>query len=200
MSWRDYVIRALAGSAIAIALIFKTHPGSLVQFFAISVAVTLGSHGVLLGIKLLAGESKRSFVVLAACVVVAAAAVVFVVIDTEGPTEYVRFRRVDELMHYPGGNVGPFFKVHGFVAHGSAMRGGDKLRFTLEENGSHVDVETTAVVPDAFREGAEVVVVGHLRRAGGMSSEFVFVADEVNAKCPSTYQTKDGPRPAAEFR
>lgn len=199
MRWRDFFIRVVAGSAIAIALIFKTHPTSLVQFFAISVAVTLGSHGVLLGIKLLAGESKRSAIVLAGCLVVAAAAVVFVVVDSEGPTEYVRFRRVDEMMHYPGGNVGPYFKVHGFVAHGSAERAGEKTRFVLEEKGARMTVETTSVVPDTFRDGAEVVVEGHMRRAGGMSSDFVFVADRVNAKCPSTYQTKDGPRPASEF-
>jgi cytochrome c-type biogenesis protein CcmE len=198
-----FALRVVVGSAIAIAFFFTVGFRSPVQVAAIGLAASLGSHAVLIAVRRASGDQRASFAILGACALLAAGAAVFVAIDRTDP-EIVRFRRVDQLMEYPGGNVGPFFKVHGFVEHGSIQRtvkDGDPLvQFVLQENGKRVAVEHSGSVPDTFRDGAEVVVTGHMRRAGGVSSDFVFVADEVSAKCPANYKTPDGWKPAAEFR
>lgn len=198
-----FVLRVIVGATIAIVFFFTVGFHSPVQLFAIGLVASLGSHAALIAVRRISGDEKASFLILGACVLVAAAATVFVLIDRTNP-EVVRFRRVDQLMEYPGGNVGPFFKVHGFVEAGSIQRtvkeGEPFTTFALQENGKRVPVELRGPTPDTFRDGAEVVATGHLRRAGGVSSEFVFVADELMAKCPSTYNTPDGPKPASQFR
>ncbi len=198
-----FLVRVVVGATIATVFFFTVGFHSIVQLFAIGLASSLGSHAALIAVRRISGDQKASFLILAGCVLVAAGATVFVLIDRTSP-EVVRFRRVDQLMEYPGGNVGPFFKVHGFVENGSIQRAvtdGEMLtRFALQENGKRVAVELRGPVPDTFRDGAEIVATGHLRRAGGVSSDFVFVADGLMAKCPSTYNTPDGPKPAAQFR
>jgi cytochrome c-type biogenesis protein CcmE len=204
MKWQHFLLRVVVGSAIAIACYFTTGFGSIVQTAAIAITVSLGAHAALLAARRLGGDTTVGVVLIGGFFVVAAAAAVFVVVIAKGPQEIVRFRTVDKLMEYPGGNVGPFFKVHGFVEAGSIQQRVDAgevhVRFAMQENGKRVAVELRGPVPETFRDGAEIIAIGHLRRAGGLSSDFVFVADEINAKCPSTYNTKDGPRPAAEFR
>jgi cytochrome c-type biogenesis protein CcmE len=204
MKWQHFLLRVIVGSAIAIAFYFTTGFGSIVQTAAIAVTVSFGAHAALHAVRRLGGDTTASYPLIGGCFLVAVAAAVFVVVIAKGPQEVVRFRTVDKLMEYPGGNVGPYFKVHGFVEARSIQRtveGGESFtRFAIQENGKRVAVELRGPVPETFRDGAEIVAIGHLRRAGGVSSEFVFVADEVNAKCPSTYNTADGPRPAAEFR
>jgi cytochrome c-type biogenesis protein CcmE len=204
MKWQHFLLRVVVGSAIAIAFYFTTGLGSIVQTFAIGVTVSLGGQAAVFAARRIGGDTTVGFVVIGGFALIAAAAAVFVVVIAKGPQEVVRFRTVDKLMEYPGGNVGPYFKVHGFVEAGSIQRrvdsGETHTTFALHENGKRVAVEHRGPVPETFRDGAEIVVIGHLRRASGLSSDFVFVADEINAKCPSTYNTKDGPRPAAEFR
>lgn len=204
MNWQYFALRAVVGSAIAVAFYLTTGFGSIVQTAAIAITVSLGAQAAVFAARRLRGEQAVSYLVIGGSALAAAGAAVFVLVIAKGPQEVVRFRTVDELMEMPGGNVGPYFKVHGFVENGSIQRrtdGGDLMTvFVLQERGKRVAVELRGPVPDTFRDGAEVVVTGHMRRAGGLSSEFVFVADELMAKCPSTYNTKDGPRPAADFR
>jgi cytochrome c-type biogenesis protein CcmE len=59
------------------------------------------------------------------------------------------------------------------------------LRFTLRdvEGSATVPIVYRGSVPDLFRKGRDVVVVGRLR-AG------VFVASELSTKCPSKYAPK----------
>jgi cytochrome c-type biogenesis protein CcmE len=198
-----FILRVIVGATIASAFFFTVGFHTIVQLFAIGLASSLGSHAVLIAVRRLSGDQKASFAILGGCVLLGAGATIFVLIDRTNP-EVVRFRRVDELMEYPGGNVGPFFKLHGFVEAGSIQRtvkdGESVNQFALQEHGKRVPVELRGPVPDTFRDGAEVVATGHLRRAGGVSSDFVFVADELMAKCPSTYNTPDGPKPASQYR
>ena len=204
MKWQHFVLRLIVGSAIAIAFYVTTGFGSIVQTAAIAVTVSLGAQAAVFAVLRLRGEQAVSFLAIGGSALAAAGAAIFVVVIAKAPPEAVRFRSVDALMEHASGNVGGFFKVHGFVEAGSIQRrvdGSDVMTvFVMQERGKRVAVELRGPVPDTFRDGAEIVVTGHLRRADGNSSDFVFIADELMAKCPSTYNTKDGPRPAAQFR
>jgi cytochrome c-type biogenesis protein CcmE len=67
------------------------------------------------------------------------------------------------------------------------MRKNDSLdyRFTLQRNGQQMRVFYTGIVPDTFKDEAEVVVTGRLTPEG-------FMATEMTAKCPSKYEEKPG--------
>lgn len=76
------------------------------------------------------------------------------------------------------------FRVNGKVEAGSVERRGDGLdvRFVMTDGRAALPVEYHGVVPDAFVEGADVVVEGGLREDG------TFVATSLLAKCPSKYE------------
>jgi cytochrome c-type biogenesis protein CcmE len=99
------------------------------------------------------------------------------------------FRHVDEVMKAPAELVGrKGVKAHGFVAPGSIrqeMVDGEVVRqFRLEHGGAGVEVRYRGVVPDAFRDNAEVVVTGTLAKDG---DTLRIEASELMAKCPSGY-------------
>jgi cytochrome c-type biogenesis protein CcmE len=86
-------------------------------------------------------------------------------------------------------------RVHGYVAPGSIVRdiAGREIRFAVVNDPPHKGgdghdplavVYASLETPDMFKEGAEVVVEGHLE--GGA----LFVADNVMAKCPSKFEAK----------
>jgi cytochrome c-type biogenesis protein CcmE len=95
------------------------------------------------------------------------------------------------------GADGAAVRVHGYVAPGSIQRdvGRREIRFTVVNDPPHQGaadptaplavVYDTLETPDMFKEGAEVVVEGHLD-----GSDATFVADNVMAKCPSKFQAK----------
>jgi len=85
-------------------------------------------------------------------------------------------------------------RVHGYVADGTIQRdvAGQQVRFLVQADPPHAGGpagETLPVifrsleVPDLFKDGAEVVVEGHMD-----PSQQAFVADLVLAKCPSKFQ------------
>lgn len=199
MTWKYVGLRVIAGSAIAIAFFLTTGFGSLAQTFSIGLTVSLGAQAAVFVARRLAGESTVSWITMAGTFAAAAAAAIFVLVIADQPSTPLRFQTVDELMEAP--RAGAHVKVHGYVETGSIQRrieGGESItRFVMHERGKRVAVELRGPVPDTFAERAEVVVTGHVQRAG---SDLVVVADELMAKCPSTYNTKDGPRPAAQFR
>jgi cytochrome c-type biogenesis protein CcmE len=117
-------------------------------------------------------KSTRIAIAVTACGVVAAI-VVFFVLGKPHPTMSTRLR--------------------GFVDHGSIERRGNETRFVISDGPMHTTVVYEGPLPDTFREGAQVMVVGH-------AADRQFVAQQVSAKCPDTYNTKDGPKPAASFR
>jgi cytochrome c-type biogenesis protein CcmE len=203
MKWKYFALRVIVGSAIAICFYVTTGFGSILQTAAIGMTASLGAQAAVFAVRSIGGEDSVSFLAIGGLALAAVAAAVFVVVIAKSPPEPVRFSGVDALMKSPARNVGPFFKVHGFVENGSIQRrtdaGEQETTFVIHENGARVAVELRGPVPDTFRDGAEIVVTGHLRR-GRDTSDFVFVAAELMAKCPSTYNTKDGPRPAAKFR
>ncbi len=100
-------------------------------------------------------------------------------------TEY--YMHVDEVMAEPDAWYGKNLQVHGFVVAGSRYVKPDTLeyRFKVEHNGAVIDAEYTAIVPDTFLDGAEVVISGQLGPHG-----FTVAPNGVMAKCPSKYEPK----------
>jgi len=109
------------------------------------------------------------------------------------PSGPLAYREVEDVMAHPDDFVGDTMKLHGYVELGSVQAR------VVSERSEHAFVihgpKTSAVrlrahlvgpVPDTFAERAD--------------ASYVFEANEVMAKCPSTYQTASGPQPAAKFR
>ncbi len=103
-------------------------------------------------------------------------------------TEY--YKHVDEVMANPAQWEGKRLQLHGFVVDHSVMRRPDTLdyRFQVQANGKTVPVRYTGVVPDTFKDGAEVVLKGRLGPDG-----FTVDPNGVMAKCPSKYDPASQP-------
>jgi cytochrome c-type biogenesis protein CcmE len=102
-------------------------------------------------------------------------------------TEY--YKHVDEVMAQPDQWYGKKLRLHGYVVKDSILKRRDSLdyRFQIQNNGRVVAASYTGVVPDTFKNDAEVVVSGQLHPDG-----FVVEPNGVMAKCPSKYQAKEG--------
>jgi cytochrome c-type biogenesis protein CcmE len=102
-------------------------------------------------------------------------------------TEY--YKLVDEVMVHPEPWYGKKLQLHGFVVPDSIerKRNGLDWRFKVQSNGQIVNATYTGVVPDTFKNDAEVVLKGTLSTEG-----FAVVPNGVMAKCPSKYQPKTG--------
>ncbi|HVC31023.1 MAG TPA: cytochrome c maturation protein CcmE [Steroidobacteraceae bacterium] len=79
---------------------------------------------------------------------------------------------------------GEEFRMGGLVARGSVHRkpGSMEVRFTVTDMKHQIPVVYDKVLPDLFREGAGVIVHGHMLANG------TFVADEVLAKHDQYYR------------
>jgi cytochrome c-type biogenesis protein CcmE len=102
-------------------------------------------------------------------------------------TEY--YKHVDEVMTNPEAWHGKNLQLHGFVVPKSIRRRPDSLdwRFEVQSKGQVVQASYSGVVPDTFKDEAEVVLKGRLTPDG-----FHVAPDGVMAKCPSKYEAKPG--------
>jgi len=103
-------------------------------------------------------------------------------------TEY--YKHVEEVMASPAQWEGKPLQLHGYVVPGSIYRArNDSLewKFKVESKGSSVDASYHGVVPDTFKDQAEVVLRGKLTASG-----FDVMPNGVMAKCPSKYDPKPG--------
>ena len=98
-------------------------------------------------------------------------------------TEY--YKHVDEVMTNPQEWEGKRLQLHGFVVPGSILRRPDTLdyKFKVHNKGSVVEASYTGIVPDTFKDEAEVVLKGRLSPDG-----FHTASNGVMAKCPSKYE------------
>jgi cytochrome c-type biogenesis protein CcmE len=102
------------------------------------------------------------------------------------------YKHVDEVVPELSKWMGKPMQLHGYVVPGSIQKrlskesGRLEYRFREINCGQEIDVYYAGVVPDTFKDGAEVVVKGEL---DGTS----FHSTEVMAKCPSKYQASTGP-------
>jgi cytochrome c-type biogenesis protein CcmE len=102
-------------------------------------------------------------------------------------TEY--YKHVDEVMANPEAWHGKNLQLHGFVVANSIKRRPDSLdwRFEVHSKGHVVRASYSGIVPDTFKDDAEVVLKGRLTSDG-----FHVAPDGVMAKCPSKYEAKPG--------
>ncbi len=94
---------------------------------------------------------------------------------------------VDELLARNDAAYGERVRLMGKVEEGSIVRNSETntLRFAVaDEDGTSLPVVYSGMVPDAFKQGADVVVEGSLTRAG------TFEADSLLVKCPSKYEAR----------
>ena len=98
-------------------------------------------------------------------------------------TEY--YKRVDEVMANPAAWQGKALRLHGFVVRDSILRKRNSLdyRFEVQNKGRTVRALYTGIVPDTFKDDAEVVLKGRLSADG-----FHVEPNGVMAKCPSKYE------------
>jgi cytochrome c-type biogenesis protein CcmE len=102
-------------------------------------------------------------------------------------TEY--YKHVDEVMGSPQAWYGKKLQLHGFVVPDSILRSRSSLeyRFKVQSNGQIVNASYSGIVPDTFKNDAEVVLKGTLSPDG-----FAVAPNGVMAKCPSKYEAKPG--------
>jgi cytochrome c-type biogenesis protein CcmE len=98
-------------------------------------------------------------------------------------TEY--YKRVDEVMANPGQWEGKVLRLHGFVVRDSILRKRNSLDylFEIQNKGRTVRAVYSGIVPDTFKDDAEVVLKGRLGPDG-----FHVDPNGVMAKCPSKYE------------
>lgn len=102
-------------------------------------------------------------------------------------TEY--YKHVEEVMSHPEPWYGKKLKLHGYIVKDSIFRKRDGLeyRFKVESKGQVVQATYSGIVPDTFKDSAEVVITGTLGPNG-----FEVQPNGVMAKCPSKYQAQPG--------
>lgn len=125
---------------------------------------------------------------------IAAGGIAFLLKSSISEAEY--YKHVDELFADVARWESRTLRVHGFVKAGSLVESieGQKTRrsFILEYNGQEIPVHHVGPKPDNFRDLAEVVAKGTVRKQDG---SYIVDATELSAKCPSKYEgaerTKD---------
>ena len=96
-------------------------------------------------------------------------------------TEY--YKLVNEVMEHPQPWYGKKLQLHGYAKEVTRKPNSLDYRFEIENNGYKVTAMYTGVVPDTFKNDAEVVLKGTLGPEG-----FTVAPNGVMAKCPSKYE------------
>ena len=96
-------------------------------------------------------------------------------------TEY--YKHVDEVIVNPEPWYGKKLQLHGFAKQVTRKPNSLEYRFQVESNGEVVTATYKGVVPDTFKDDAEVVLKGTLSPDG-----FEVSPNGVMAKCPSKYE------------
>jgi len=132
-------------------------------------------------------SSKAVKIAVTCAVMVAALGGLLYTTLAEG-TEY--YMHVDEVMTNPAAWQGKRLQLHGYVNDLRQRPNTLDYRFQVQNNGKVITASYTGVVPDNFKNGAEVVLKGELH-----GEAFSVDANGVMAKCPSKYAAQ-GPNAA----
>ncbi|MBI2836316.1 MAG: cytochrome c maturation protein CcmE [Chloroflexi bacterium] len=125
-------------------------------------------------------KKKRKFII--------AGAVIFLAIAYLGFTGYQNAKafdyKVSEFLLQGEPIRSQTIRVSGLVTPGSVEQTASDmtLRFTVSEGGQTLPVVYRGDVPDTFKPGGEIVIVGKLNAASG-----VFEAKTLMPKCPTRY-------------
>ena len=98
-------------------------------------------------------------------------------------TEY--YKHVDEVMSAPAAWEGKRLQLHGYAFDVRRKPNSLEYRFKVQNKGSVMNASYTGVVPDTFKDDAEVVLKGRLSPDG-----FHVDPNGVMAKCPSKYEAQ----------
>jgi cytochrome c-type biogenesis protein CcmE len=98
------------------------------------------------------------------------------------------YKHVDEVMASPDLWHGKSLQLHGFVVKGTWKQKPSTLEyiFDVENKGKIVRASYTGILPDTFKDEAEVVLKGRLTD----KDHFAVDPNGVMAKCPSKYEEK----------
>ncbi|MBI5481991.1 MAG: cytochrome c maturation protein CcmE [Deltaproteobacteria bacterium] len=122
-------------------------------------------------------------------VVVAGGGLGYLLYATAAP-EVEWYKHVDEVMAEASTWQNKKLQLHGRVVKGSILRRPSgatyEYQFKVENNGRTVAARHTGLVPDTFKDEAEVVLKGRLTHHG----YFQVAPDGVMAKCPSKYEAR----------
>jgi cytochrome c-type biogenesis protein CcmE len=132
--------------------------------------------------------SSKAAKIAVTCVVLAAALGGLLYTTLAEGTEY--YLHVDEVMTNPAKWQGKRLQLHGYVNDLRQRPNTLDYRFQVQNNGRTVTADYTGVVPDNFKNGAEVVLKGQLH-----GEAFAVENNGVMAKCPSKYAVQ-GPNAA----
>jgi cytochrome c-type biogenesis protein CcmE len=124
-------------------------------------------------------SKKAARVGISALVLVSALGLLFFITVRDGAQYY---KHVDEVTQNPQIWYGKGMQLHGFAQSIQVRRNSLDYQFDVQNNGKVIKASYTGVVPDTFKDGAEVVLKGRLGPGG-----FVVEHDGVLAKCPSKY-------------
>ena len=127
--------------------------------------------------------SAKALKIAVTCVVLTAALTGLMYTTLQEGTEY--YMHVDEVMANSSEWQGKRLQLHGFVSDLGQRPNTLDYRFKLHNNGKTITAEYSGVVPDNFKNGAEVVLKGQLHPQG-----FTVAPNGVMAKCPSKYSPK----------
>lgn len=132
-------------------------------------------------------------------VVLIVGAVGFLLADSlADPETLTYFRTADQVMSSPDDYKQTRFRMGGYVKDNSILQKPGTLEYQFEVSPKPmgqkdpkfgdrtITVRYTGVVPDTFKDKAEVIVGGKLAPDGS-----VFMADELVAKCPSKYEAQE---------
>ena len=117
------------------------------------------------------------------CVVLAAALGGLMYTTLAEGTEY--FIHVDEVLQNPEAWKGKRLQLHGFVADLRQRPNSLDYKFKVQHHGKVMTATYTGIVPDTFKNEAEVVLKGKLSGDG-----FAVEPNGVMAKCPSKYNAQ----------
>ena len=122
---------------------------------------------------------------IALSVAVVAAGVGYMIYSTVSSGEALEYyKHVNEVTGDPQRWRGHRLQLHGNVVAGSILKkkGALDFRFAVHNGGSWVDVHYKGLIPDAFKDCAELIVKGKLEDGQ------TFQAETISAKCPSKYE------------
>ena len=136
--------------------------------------------------------SKKAIRAVISAVVLLTALIAVLYTTVSSGAQY--YKHVDEVMNDPAQWYGKDMQLHGFVVDKSIEQRPNTLdyRFKLKTGDYAVTATYTGVMPDTFKDGAEVVLTGQLGPTG-----FQVAPSGVTAKCPSKYEAAGPGAPSA---
>lgn len=136
-----------------------------------------------------------ALVALVAVLVIGGSVAYMIYSTMSGGTALEYYMSVDEALQQRSDLTGKLVRLHGRVVAGTLQKKPGSLdhRFAIFAGGRWAEVHYRGLLPDAFKDCAEIVVNGRFEDRAA-----AFAAAKVVAKCPSKYDVKRGPAECGE--